>query len=50
MTTQSEPALETELIQRRVSLGYGFMEITDEADLLHNLNWTLAVLANLSCH
>ena len=37
MTIQSEYALEKELIQQLVSLGYTFVEITNEADLLHNL-------------
>lgn len=37
MTTQSEQALETELIQQLVSLGYAFVEISNEADLLQNL-------------
>ena len=37
MTTQSEQALETELIQQLVSLGYVFVEISNEADLLQNL-------------
>lgn len=37
MTTQSEQALETELIQQLVSLGYAFVEIANEIDLLHNL-------------
>ena len=37
MTTQSEQALETELIQQLISLGYAFAKITNEADLLRNL-------------
>lgn len=37
MTTQSEQSLETELIQQLISLGYAFVRIANEADLLHNL-------------
>lgn len=37
MTTQSEQALETELIQQLISLGYAFVETSNEADLLRNL-------------
>ncbi len=37
MAKQSERALETELIQQLISLGYAFVKIVNEADLLQNL-------------
>ncbi len=41
MKTQSEQALETELIQQLISLGYAFVKIANEADLLQNLKLQL---------
>lgn len=48
MTTQSEQALETELIQQLVSLGYAFVKIANEADLLQNLKLQLEQHNHLS--
>lgn len=41
MTTQAEQILENNLVKQLIALGYGFVVIKDEADLLANLKTQL---------